>query len=192
MVTGMKLMINGIWQGDVDPTPELEAQSMIHTGSFRDWITADGSSDSVAERDRYHLYVSHACPFSHRVTVTHALKRLEGIVGVSVAHPIWDTPDGWILGDTPLSTPDRGGNGFIRLHEAYRASQPDYTGKVIVPILWDKKSCRIVNNESLEIAQMLNEAFDEIGGDRQVDLYPHDLQSEIDTLNRRISRRLAK
>ena len=187
----MKLMIDGVWRGDVEPTPELEAQRMIHTGNFRDRITADGSSGFVADRGRYHLYVSYACPFSHRVIVVHALKKLETLVGLSVVHPIWDTPDGWILGETTLSTLDRGGNGFIRLHEAYRASRSNYTGKVIVPVLWDQKSRRIVNNESLEIAEMLNHAFDQIGGDQQLDLCPAARRADIEALALRIARSLA-
>ena len=191
MTKPMKLMVDGIWQGDVEPTPELNAQRMIHAGSFRDRIALDGSSGYLAEGGRYHLYVSHACPFSHRVTVVHALKKLEGLVGLSVLHPIWDTPDGWVFGETALSTRDGGGGGFVRLHEAYRASQADYTGKVTVPVLWDRKSRRIVNNESLEIAEMLNHAFDGLGGDTQVDLYPPPLRSEIDALNMRVTRALA-
>jgi putative glutathione S-transferase len=187
----MKLMINGSWQGDVVPTPELDAQRMIHAGRFRDRIALGGSSDDVAEGGRYHLYVSYACPFSHRVIVVHALKKLEGLVGLSVLHPIWDTPDGWVFGETPLSTPDGGGSGFVRLHEAYSASQADYTGKVTVPVLWDRKSRRIVNNESLEIATMLNDAFDHLGGDTDVDLYPPALRSEIDALTMRATRSLA-
>jgi glutathionyl-hydroquinone reductase len=98
----MKLMVNGTWRGDVAPTPELDAQRMIHAGRFRDRITADGSSEFPAEAGRYHLYVSPACPFSHRVMIVRALKRLESIVGLSVLHPLWDTPDGWIFGDTGL------------------------------------------------------------------------------------------
>jgi putative glutathione S-transferase len=187
----MKLMIDGIWRGDTDPTPELDAQRMIHAGRFRHQITADGASGFIAERGRYHLYVSHACPFSHRVTVVHALKKLDGLVGMSVVHPIWDTPDGWVLRDTALSTPDRAGNGFVGLHEAYRASQADYTGKVIVPVLWDCTSRQIVNNESIEIVEMLNNAFDGIGGDAEVDLCPAALRSAIDVLNSRITRSLA-
>ena len=187
----MKLMINGTWQGDIDPMPELAARKMIHAGSFHDRVTADGSSAFAAEWDRYHLYVSYACPFSHRVIIVHAMKRLAELVRLSVVHPIWDTPHGWTFGETALSTPDGGGAGFIHLHEAYRASRPDYTGKVIVPVLWDRISRRIVNNESLEIAVMLNHAFDRIGGDEQVDLYPVALRPDIDALNARISRSLA-
>jgi len=187
----MKLMINGTWRGDVDPTPEFDARQMIHAGSFRDRITADGSSEFPAQPGRYHLYLSPACPFSHRVIVVRALKRLESVVGLSILHPLWDTPDGWVFTDTGSSTVDRAGNGFLRLHEAYRASRSDYTGKVTVPVLWDQHSRRIVNNESLEIAQMLNDAFDGIGSDRRINLSPASLRSAIDDLNNRITRSLA-
>lgn len=187
----MKLMVDGVWCGDMEPTPELKAQRMIHAGGFRDRVTADGSSGFRAEAGRYHLYVSYACPFSHRVIVVHALKRLGALIGLSVVHPLWDTPHGWALRDTALSTADRAGHGFTYLHEAYRASRSDYTGKVLVPVLWDRESRRIVNNESLEIAEMLNEAFDAIGGDPQVDLYPASRRADIDILISRITRALA-
>jgi putative glutathione S-transferase len=188
----MKLMIEGTWRGDVNPTPELDAQRMIHSGRFRDRITADDSSEFPAVSGRYHLYVSPACPFSHRVLIVRALKRLENIVGLSILHPLWDTPDGWVFGDTEWSTIDNAGNGFLRLHEVYRASSPDYTGKVTVPVLWDQHSRRIVNNESLEIVQMFNDAFDEIGGETHPDLYPAHLRSTSDDLNCRIALSLAR
>jgi glutathionyl-hydroquinone reductase len=187
----MKLMVNGTWRGDVAPTPELDAQRMIHAGRFRDRITNDGSSSFPAEAGRYHLYVSPACPFSHRVMMVRALKRLENTIGLSVLHPLWDTPDGWIFGDTDLSTIDRAGNGFRCLHEAYGVSSRNYTGKVTVPVLWDQHSCRIVSNESLEIARMLNDAFNEMGADDRVDLCPADLKSELVGMNARVSKSLA-
>jgi putative glutathione S-transferase len=187
----MKLMINGTWRGDIDPTPDLKARKMIHGGQFRDRITADGASEFRAEAGRYHLYVSPACPFSHRVIIVRALKRLENIVGLSALHPHWDTPDGWIFADTALSTIDGAGNGFRRLHEAYRASAPNYTGKVTVPVLWDQHARRIVSNESLEIAHMLNDAFDASGGDASIDLCPADLKPAMDELNGRIARSLS-
>jgi putative glutathione S-transferase len=120
-----------------------------------------------------------------------ALKALNEIVGVSVLHPLWDTSDGWVFGDTPMSTADGGGGGFLWLYEAYLAASPNYTGKVSVPVLWDKKTCTIVSNESLEIAHMLNDAFDGIGGDHSVDLCPSDLKQAMDELNPRIARSLA-
>ncbi len=191
MVNAMKLMINGLWRGDVDPTPELKAQQMIHAGRFRDRITADGASGFRAEPRRYHLYASPACPFSHRVLIVRALKQLEDIVGLSVLHPHWDTPDGWSFADTALSTIDNADNGFLHLHEAYRASAPNYTGKVTVPVLWDRHSRRIVSNESVEIAAMLNDAFDAITGDRVLDLCPAELKPAMDDLNGEIARRLS-
>jgi len=187
----MKLMINGIWRGDAQPTPELEAQRMIHAGCFRDQVTPDGASGYRAEAGRYHLYVSYACPFSHRAILAHALKRLERVIGISVVHPIWNTPDGWVFADTSQSTIDGAGNGFRGLHEAYQASRADYTGKITVPVLWDKQARRIVNNESLDIAMILNSAFDGVGGDASVDLAPAARRSELDDWNPRIARCLA-
>lgn len=187
----MKLMIGGIWYGDIDSTPELDGRRTIHLESFHDRITPDGSSGFPAEAGRYHLYVSPACPFSHRVIIVRALKRLENVVGLSILHPIWDTPDGWVFADTEWSTIDGAGNGFRHLHEAYRASSPDYTGKVTVPVLWDQHSRCIVSNKSLEIAQMLNDAFDSIGGDHHLDLYPAKLKMAMDELNSRIAQNLS-
>lgn len=103
----------------------------------------------------------------------------------------WDSPQGWIFADNALATVDGDGNGFHYLYEAYRASSPHYSGKVTVPVLWDQRSRRIVNNESLEIAAMLNHAFDDIGGDRDTDLCPAELTSAMDDLNDRITRSLA-
>jgi glutathionyl-hydroquinone reductase len=187
----MKLMINGIWRGDVDVTTERDTQHM-HSGSFRERVIACGLSKYPAESGRYHLYASYACPFSHRVLMVRALKGLQDIIGLSVLHPIWDTADGWVFENSEWSTPDGAGNGFALLHEAYSVSRPDYTGRVTVPVLWDRTSRQIVNNESLEIAQMLNGAFDSIGGKEDVDLYPLALRSRIDALNATIERSLAK
>lgn len=186
----MKLMVDGTWRGEIPPTPELDAQRMVHRGRFRDRISSDGSSKYPAEARRYHLYVSPACPFSHRVMVVHALKGLDTVVDRSILHPLWDTPNGWVFGDTDLSTPDRAGNGFRCLYEAYAASSPNYTGKVTVPVLWDQRSHRIVSNESLEIAHMLNDSFDEVGGNDLVDLCPAD--PAMDKLSARIARSLGE
>jgi glutathionyl-hydroquinone reductase len=164
---------------------------MIQDGVFRDRITADGSSGFSATHGRYHLYVSYACPFSHRVIIVHRLMRLAGAIGMSVLSPLWDTMDGWVFGEGPHATADNAGNGFTALHEAYRASRASYTGKVTVPVLWDCAQHRIVNNESLDICVMLNEAREALGGDAGVDLYPADLRQSIDALNTRIARGLA-
>ncbi|SDS10767.1 putative glutathione S-transferase [Bradyrhizobium canariense] len=190
--SSMKLMIDGVWRGDIAPPPELAAKQMIHDGSFRHKITNGGSSAFPAEPGRYHLFVSYACPFAHRTLVVRALKGLNDIVPVSILHPVWDTPHGWAFGETPLSTPDRAVNSFRFLHEVYRAANPAYTGKIIVPVLWDERSRQIVNNESIEIARMLNEAFDAVGADQTVDLYPLALRSEIDALGGRIAKSLSR
>jgi len=185
----MKLMIDGIWKGDV---AQASAVDMINAGAFRHRVTPDGSSDYAAAPDRYHLFVSYACPFSHRVITTRALKRLEHIVGMSVLHPQWDTSDGWVFAATNWSTPDGSGCGFLRLHEAFSASRRDYTGKVTVPVIWDRLSRRIVNNESGEIVQMLNGAFDEFCPSGVIDLYPTVLRPQIDGLGAEIEANLAK
>jgi len=184
----MKLMIDGTWRGDITPPPGLAA--MIHDGQFRHGITGEGPFP--AQPGRYHLYVSYACPFAHRALLVHALKQLDAVVPVSILHPIWDTPHGWAFGNGALSTADRAGNGFAYLHEAYRLSNPRYTGKITVPVLWDRSTRQIVNNESIEIARMLNDAFDPVGADRTVDLYPPALQPAIDGLNARTMKSLSK
>jgi putative glutathione S-transferase len=187
----MKLMIEGVWRGDVAPATGRQSHP-IETGDFRGRVTADGSSGITAEPGRYHLYASYACPFAHRVILGRVLKRLENVVGLSVLHPTWNTPDGWVFGDTPFSTKDGGGGGFTHLHQAYAASRPSYTGKVTVPALWDRRTRQIVSNESLDILIMFNDAFDGVGADPSVDLYPRFLRCEIDALNDRIACDLAR
>jgi putative glutathione S-transferase len=150
---------------------------------FRDRVTADGSSGFKAENGRYHLYVAHACPWAHRTLIFRALKRLQGAISVAYAIPGLKQ-QGWMFEDNPAfpdCTPDQV-NGFRYLHEAYTASDPHYSGKVTVPTLWDKKTGRIVNNESPEIIRMLNSEFAGIGDDPK-DYYPAPLRGEIDRIN---------
>jgi putative glutathione S-transferase len=189
-VTTMKLMIDGEWRGNVAPGSDGSTHP-IQSGSFRGRITTDGASGFAAEPGRYHLYASYACPFAHRAIVGRVLKGLQNVIDLSVLHPIWDTQDGWVFSGTPYSTTDGGGGHFTHLHQAYSASRADYTGKVTVPVLWDKHTQQIVSNESLDILIMLNEAFDGVGGDRKADLYPRSLRGAIDALNERIVRDLA-
>jgi len=107
----MGMLVDGKWRDEEPPAETGKAGNFQRIDSaFRDRVTADGSSGFAAEAGRYHLYVSYACPFSHRVIMVRALKKLQGVVGLSVLHPLWDTPDGWIFGDTALSTPDGGGS----------------------------------------------------------------------------------
>lgn len=186
----MKLMIDGRWRGDVaEPPPGFDAASSIHAGLFRIGSGLGEPSGAPPEPGRCHLYVSYACPFAHRTVLARALLGLEELVGMSVLHPRWNTPDGWVFGDTPLSTPDGAGNGFTHLHQAYSASAPDYTGKVTVPVLWDRARGRIVSNESAEILRALNDAF---AGHGRTDLYPEPLRPAIAALDAEIADGLAR
>jgi glutathionyl-hydroquinone reductase len=147
--------------------------------AFRDRVTADGSSGYPAESGRYHLYVSLACPWAHRAIIVRALKGLEDVVGMTVLDPIRDER-GWAFTDDPDPV-----NGFRFLAEAYERSQPGYDGRVSVPVLWDTRTSRIVNNESAEIIRMLSSEFDAFT-DVGDDLYPEDLREEIDGVNERV------
>ncbi len=148
--------------------------------AFRERVTADGSSGFAAEPGRYHLYVSLACPWAHRAILFRKLKGLESVIGMSVVDPIRDSR-GWAFTDAPGCGPDRL-NGFRFLGEAYRATDPTFDGRVTVPVLWDKRTGRIVNNESSEIIRMLNSEFD-AWGRADVDFYPADARAEIDAVN---------
>ncbi len=180
----MGILVDGTWR-DEDLVEETStAGEFRRTESrFRDRISADGSSGFKAEPGRYHLYVAHACPWAHRTLIFRARKRLEQAISVAYAIP-GIKQQGWMFEDNPAfpdCIPDRV-NGFRYLHQAYTASDPHYSGKVTVPTLWDKKTGRIVNNESAEIIRMLNCEFAEIGAD-PTDYYPTPLRSEIDRIN---------
>jgi putative glutathione S-transferase len=147
---------------------------------FRDWITADGSSGYRAEPGRYHLYISYACPWAHRTVIFRKLKGLEDVIGMTVVDPIRDER-GWAFTDA-VGGPDPL-NGFRFLAEAYRATDPGFDGRVTVPVLWDKQTGRIVNNESSEIIRMLNSEFNEWAVSGSGDFYPEALREEIDAVN---------
>jgi putative glutathione S-transferase len=180
----MGVLIDGIWRDEELPQETGGSGEFKRVDSrFRDRITADGSSGFAAEPARYHLYVAHACPWAHRALIFRALKKLEGAISVAYAIPGLKE-QGWTFGNNPAfpeCTPDTV-NGFRYLHEAYTASEQRYTGKVTVPTLWDKKTGRVVNNESSEIIRMLNSEFKGIAGD-DVDFYPAPLRAEIDRVN---------
>jgi putative glutathione S-transferase len=131
---------------------------------FRHWVTVDGRPGPTgeggfpAEPGRYHLYVSYACPWAHRTLILRTLKGLEGVISVSVVHPLMP-PESWVFGDYPGATPDHV-HGFETMQQLYRHSAPDFDGVVTVPVLYDKQRQTIVNNESAEIIRMLNSAFD--------------------------------
>jgi putative glutathione S-transferase len=151
--------------------------------AFRDWVTADGRSGYPAAAGRYHLYVSLACPWAHRTIIVRTLKRLEQVVGMTVVDPIRDER-GWAFRNGPGHTPDSL-NGFHFLSEAYRATDPDYRGRVTVPVLWDRVTKRIVTNSDDDLMRMFNEEFNGFT-DSRLDLYPPPLRQPIDMLNSEI------
>ncbi|MEB3357370.1 MAG: glutathione S-transferase family protein [Synechococcales bacterium] len=144
---------------------------------FHQWVTADGSSGFKAEAGRYHLYISLGCPWAHRTAILWKLKGLENIVGLSIVDPVI-SEQGWRFSDYPGSIPDTV-NQADYLWQVYVKSNPTYTGRVTVPVLWDKQTHQIVNNESRQIIQMLNSAFDGLGA-KPVDFYPAPLREAID------------
>lgn len=147
--------------------------------SFRDFVTADGSSGYKAEPGRYHLYISWACPWAHRTVILRKLKGLEDIIGLSAVGSFMGD-DGWVFYDEPGVIPDTV-NGAHYLREVYTVADPNYTGRVTTPVLWDKKTRKIVNNESRDIIRMFDHEFDAVPGVKtDVDFCPEDLREEVD------------
>ncbi|MBD3886530.1 glutathione S-transferase C-terminal domain-containing protein [Phormidium tenue FACHB-886] len=185
----MKALIKGVWYSNHPDSDTLRAErSRIRSQFFRSQITADGSSGFKAEADRYHLYVSYACPFAHRTILVRKLKKLESVISMSVLNPDWGSPEGWVFGGWADSTLDTV-NGYDYLYQVYQQAKPDFTGKVTVPVLWDKQQQTIVNYESAEIIRMLNSEFDAFG-DATVDFYPTALRAEIDEVNAFVAERV--
>lgn len=168
---------NGQWHDGWYDTQATHGEFVRTVSGFRNWVTADGSSGYLSEPGRYHLYVSLACPWAHRTLIARALKKLGAAVPVSIVEPVM-SDQGWAFS---TALPDKA-NGFSHLHQLYTATRPDYTGRVLVPVLWDTQTRTIVNNESGEIVRMLNQAFNAFG-DARVDLYPAPLRDEIDRIN---------
>ena len=182
----MGLLVNGKWHDQWYDTKKSGGRFERKAPSFRNWITTDGSAGPSgtdgfkAEENRYHLYVSLACPWAHRTIIYRKLKGLEQMISLSVVNAYMGE-EGWTFAE---------GDGVIidpifnakYAHEIYTAAQGDYTGRVTVPILWDKKTNTIVSNESSEIIRMFNSAFDEVGA-LSGDFSPDELLAEIDELN---------
>ncbi|MDF1727611.1 MAG: glutathione S-transferase family protein [Sulfitobacter sp.] len=186
----MGLLVDGIWQSGWYDTSKTGGKFERSAAKFRNWLTADGSAGPSgqdgfkAESGRYHLYVSYACPWAHRALIFRQLKDLTDHIGLSVVHPDM-MDDGWSF-DTDFdgATGDRLYDlPFAR--DIYTKADPNFTGRVTVPILWDKKAETIVSNESSEIIRMLNSAFDEITGNDD-DYWPENLRTEIEPVNERI------
>jgi putative glutathione S-transferase len=180
----MGLLVNGAWQEDISRTKE--GRFIRPASAFRNFVTRDGSPGPsgqggfAAEPARYHLYVSLACPWAHRTLIFRALKKLESVISVSITEPLYGKT-GWEFGTAQSGTADTV-NGKTTLAKIYLIADPHYTGRVSVPVLWDKKQSAIVNNESSEIIRMLNSAFDAFT-DVRADYYPVALQGEIDAVN---------
>ncbi len=185
----MGLLQDGKWVDQWYDTKSSGGRFRRKAAQFRNWVTADGSAGPTgdpgfkAEAGRYHLYVSLACPWAHRTLIFRALKGLEDHISVSVVH--WFMGDnGWTFEPGEGSTPDPI-HGADSMHQIYTAADPTYSGRVTIPVLWDKKIGTIVSNESSEIIRMLNSAFDDVGAAKG-DYYPAPLRDEIDALNDRI------
>ncbi len=176
----MNMLVDGEWQTDVTPATNEDGEFERQETTFRDRIRPDTDARFPPEAGRYHLYVSYACPWAHRTLLVRALKGLEDAISVDVVDPYRDT-DGWQF------TPDREGctsDSIMEadyLREIYTAADPSFTGRVTVPVLWDRERETIVNNESAEILRMLDVAMDDVAT-RDVDLYPDGMQDTVDRL----------
>ena len=187
----MGLLIDGKWHDKWYDTDKTGGKFEREAARFRNWVTADGSPGPdgeggfKAESGRYHLYVSMACPWAHRTLIFRKLKGLEKHISVSVVHPDM-VENGWEF--RPDSEQHRDHlHGFRFMHQVYTKAAPEYSGRVTVPTLWDKKKETIASNESAEIIRMFNSAFDGLEGVRtDLDFYPGELQEEIDSVNARV------
>ena len=186
----MGLLVDGVWRDQWYDTSRSQGKFVRSESQFRHWVTADGAAGPSggggfkAEPNRYHLYVSHACPWAHRTLILRKLKGLEEMISVDVVHPLM-LEHGWSFDTSyPGTTGDRLYQSDY-LHQIYTRTSPNITTRVTVPLLWDKHLETIVSNESSEIIRMLNSAFDNLGA-RTFDLYPTPLHSAIDDLNQRV------
>lgn len=185
----MGLLINGEWHTDWYDTKSSNGRFVRKDAQFRHWVTKDGSAGPTgvsgfkAEPNRYHLYVSLACPWAHRTTIYRKLKGLEDMISISVVHAFMGE-NGWTFapGEGVVSDPII---NATNLHEIYTVAQADYTGRVTVPVLWDKETNTIVSNESSEIIRMFNSAFDDVGA-LPGNFLPEELMVEIEELNQLI------
>ena len=178
----MGMLINGKLTADWLAKEMDEGEFKRMDSTFRNWICADGSTEFKAEADRYHLYVSNACPWAHRTVIFRKLKKLENIIGLSVVEADM-LEDGWTFAEQGEYMDHL--HGFKFAHEIYTRADKNFTGQITVPILWDKKLNTIVNNESSEIIRMLNSEFNAFT-EVKTDFYPQNLREKIDEINQPI------
>ena len=182
----MGVLVEGVWRDEQHGERAPTGRFLRPATRFRNWVTEDGrpgptgTAGFAAARGRYHLYVAHACPWAHRTVIMRMLKGLEDLISMSVVEPLYG-PHGWRFGTSPGTIPDTV-NGASELAEIYLLANPRYSGRVSVPVLWDKERRTIVNNESAEIIRMLNGAFGRFTNVR-TDYYPAPLREEIDRIN---------
>ncbi|MBO0212257.1 glutathione S-transferase family protein [Vibrio sp. Vb2880] len=171
----MGKLVEGVWQNVWYDTKSSGGRFVREDAGFRGWIDNDADAQFAPEPGRYHLYVSLACPWAHRTLIFRALKQLEAYIDVTIVCPDMMS-DGWQFGiPEPLF-------GHTKLHQVYTQAKADYTGRVTVPVLWDKKTNTIVSNESSEIIRMFNSAFNALTGNEE-DYYPEHLRALIDEWN---------
>ena len=185
----MGLLIDGVWSQAWYDTAKTDGRFVRETAHFRNWITPDGTAGPTgtggfaAESGRYHLYVSHACPWAHRTIIFRHIKQLAGHISVSVVHPLM-LENGWSFDRDAQATGDHLFNKNF-LHEVYTHGHPTASGRVTVPVLWDKQTQQIVSNESSEIIRMFNAAFNELTGNHD-DYWPVALRGDIERVNQDI------
>ena len=173
---GLGMLVKGQWMTEREQE-DTQGRFLRPSTTFRDQITANGSSGFKAEADRYHLYVCWACPWAHRTAIMRQLKGLESAITLSAVDPVMGE-EGWFFSDYPGSIPDTI-NQAKYLREIYLKVEAEYTGRVTVPVLWDKQTQTIVNNESREIIRMLDTEFGAIA-QKDTSYYPDDLRSQVD------------
>lgn len=176
----MGYLQQGLWHEGWYETAATVGEFVRPGSQFRGWVSADGASGFRAEPDRYHLYVSLACPWAHRTLILRRLKRLEGAIGLSIVDPVMGE-GGWRFSSGPGCIPDTV-NGREYLREIYTLAKSDYSGRVTVPVLWDRQTRTIVNNESSEIIRMLNGEFNAFTS-VESDFFPESMRAEIDAVN---------
>ncbi len=185
----MGLLVDGQWHDQWYDTDSTGGKFERSESQFRNWVTADGSAGPSgaagfkAQAGRYHLYVSLACPWAHRTLIFRKLKGLESMISVSVVNPLMGE-QGWTFAEGPGVVADPLFQADY-MHQIYIAADPKYSGRVTIPVLWDKQHNVMVNNESSEIIRMFNSAFDEIGA-KPGDYYPEALRAEIDRINEHV------
>ena len=183
----MGLLVDGVWHDEWYDTKSTGGRFIRTDSQFRHWVTTDGSAGPTgeagfkAEKGRYHLYLSYACPWAHRTLIMRKLKELEDFISVSFVNP-YMLEKGWTFEDYPGVIGDPIHHAKY-LYEVYLAADSNYSGRVTVPVLWDKQTETIVNNESSEIMRMLNSAFDEIGA-KPGNYSPEEWLEEINKMNK--------